>query len=554
MLLPALALACVTGTGATAVGAAPPPAGACPQVTATGGEAWPGQRRWQRLEEAGYRLGELDVAVRDVYTGASLPWYQRWANALHIDTDPAVIHDLLTVAPGDAVDAARIYEAERTLRDQPFLTAARIVPTACADGYVAAEVRVRDAWTLRLSAGVGHAGGESSSSTSIQEDNLLGTGKSVFVSWEDDADRTTLEYGYSDPALLGSWWTLDLSHRDLSDGRGDAVELAYPFRRVDQAWGLRVAVDDARNDIDFEQSGETAFTTQADLEQARLELQRLVASGTQGGWRAGVGWRYDDADYGPLEEVRPDLRPAPVLGDRRLRGPFLSLERFDDRYRSFRNLRAIGRTEDYGLGLEAYLAGGRYTESDGPDDPWFFELRLRHGLALGERDLLLTRVNVEGRYREDGGRAAYYRSVGADYYHRSSRRNTVVLHGEYDRRDDPDPEDELYLGGFDGLLAYPDRFRVGDRRWRLHLENRYVSDLVLFDTIQVGYTAYLEAGSIRGLDGRWGRTLADAGAGLRLGSLRSSFGVVSYLTVAVPLVDAGDHDDYSFVVGSTVSF
>lgn len=524
----------------------------CPAPADDAREDWPGESDWRALEAAGYRLGALSIQVNDVYTGTDLPWYQSLANTLHPDTDPSVIRDLLTVASGDRVAAANIYEAERILRGQPFLTAARIVPVHCAGERVAAEVRVRDAWTLQVGASVGQAGGESESSAGFTDENFLGTGKTVGLSWSDSTERTAVEFRYEDPALLGSQWTLGLQHSDLSDGRGNAVSLAYPFRTADQHWGGRTSYEERLTELDFDEAGDTAYTAEVESEDIRLESLRHVHSDAQGGWRAGFGWRRDYADYSDLEEIDPDLRPRPVLDDRRLQGPYLVAERFSDRYRSFRNLRAIGKTEDYDLGLDARFVGGRYIEGEG--DPWFYAAELNYAMPMGERNLLATELTLSGRQREDTGQEAAYRAFATDYYHRTSGRNTVVLHGEYDWRDQPDPEDELYLGGFDGLLAYPDQFRSGDRRWLVHLEDRYVSDLVLFDTVQMGYTAYIEAGRIRGLDGAWSRTLADVGAGLRLGSLRSSFGSVSYLTIAWPLVEAGQEDEYSIVVGSTVSF
>ena len=531
-----------------------PAASSCPRPPDRAAEDWPGQQQWEQLEAAGYRLGDLAIRVADVYPGTGLPWYQELANTLHTDTDPAVVRSLLTVATGTPVEAERIYEAERQLRAQPFLIEARIVPVRCADERVDAEVRVRDAWTLQVGAGFGTAGGESTSSVELKDENFLGSGKTIFVGWSEGRERTTEEFGYHDPAVLGSPWTLDAVHWELSDGYGDSLRVAYPVRRADQVWSVRAETEDVRRELEFEQASETAWTARADSELASVELRRLVALDDRSGWRAGVGWRREYYEFGRLEAEEPALRAPPELVDRRLEGPYIVVERFRDRFRSFRNLRAIGVTEDYDVGLDARLEAGRYTDHLGDDDPWFARVALDYGAAVGERDLFLAELEVSGRYRADGDWVANYRSLAVDYYHRTSRRNTVVTHGEFDWQDDPDPEDELYLGGFDGLLAYPDRFRVGDRRWLLHLEDRYTSDLILFDTIQVGYTAFLEAGSIRGLDGEWGDTLADVGAGLRLGSLRSSFGSVSYLTIALPLVDAGEPDDYELVVGSTLEF
>lgn len=539
---------------ASAQSAASETDGTCPVADEVRQEDWPGQRQWQHLEAQGYRLGELRIEVGDVYVGSDLAWFQRLANTLHAETDPDAVRDLLTIRSGERVSAARIYEAERILRQQPFFTSARIVPVECDGDRVAAKVDVRDAWTLQLDVGFGSAGGESESSIGFQDENFFGTGKTVLLDWSDDSERTTLEFGYRDPSLFGTPWTLGLSHSELSDGRGDAVALGYPFRRADQTWGFRAELDDSRSELGFEIADRTAYEAETDRQEADIEVRRLMAQDPDGGWRGGLGWQRDYAEYGPLQERAPELRPPPRLTDRRLQGPYLSIERFSTRFRTFRNLRTIGKNEDYALGLRSRVVGGRYVDGASSDNPWFFEIDIDHGLPIGSRDLLLTRLNFSGRYRDNSGQEAWYRAVAADYYHRTSSHNTIVVHGEYDWRDDADPEDELYLGGFDGMLAYPDRFRVGDRRWLLHLEDRYVSDTVLFDTIQVGYTAWLEAGNIRDLEGRWGKTLADVGFGLRLGSLRSSFGSVTYLTVGFPLVETGQEDTYTIVAGTTVNF
>ena len=550
-----LSLAALPAAGA-ALADAPRPAwmAECPVPADAGTEEWPGQHAWQALEANGYALGEIDVEVRDVYVGTSLPWYARLANALHINTQPPVIHSLLTVESGSPVDASRIYEAERALRDLAFLTDARIVPTRCAEGRVDAEVRVRDAWTLRVGGGFGSAGGQTSSSFDFREDNFIGTGKAVRFGWRRGRDRTTRELGYRDPAVLGSRWTFDLAHETSTDGYSNAATVAYPFRRADQGSAVRIEGGNERKDLSFEQAGDEAYSARTDAEHAAVEYRQLVARDGAVGWRTGVGFRRDFRAYGELEVEDADLRPPPELIDRRLQGPYLVLERFRDRFRSFRNLRRFGVTEDYPIGLNARLVGGRYADRGTNGSPWFTEVALSHGTEVGANNLLLAGLDVSGRYRPEGEWETLLAGIEMDYYHRTSPRNTIVTHVEFDWRDDRDPEDELYLGGADGLLGYPARFRVGDRRWLTHIEDRYTTDIILFDTIQIGYTAFLEAGAIRGLDGDWSRTLASAGAGLRLGSLRSSFGSVTYLSVAMPLVDVGDQESYEVVIGSTVNF
>ena len=370
----------------------------------------------------------------------------------------------------------------------------------------------------------------------------------------DGRERRTGAFGYADPAVLGSPWTFGITHRNLTDGHRNSVNLAYPFRRVDQTWGLRARSEDLRKEVPFEQAGEEAYAARMDAERARLELRGLVTRVGQAGWRVGLGWERDYAVFGPLVAKQPDLRAAPTLTNRRLQGPYVVVERFSDQYQSFRNVRAIGITEDYNLGLEARLLAGRYTDDGRDERPWFGRAELTYGAQLAGGNLLLADLSLAGRRRSGGDWVANHLSLGGDYYHRTGRQNRIVAHGELDWQEGPDPEDELYLGGFDGLLGYPGRFRVGNRRWLVHLADRFTTGIILLDTLQIGYTAFVEAGNIRGLNGEWGDTLADLGGGLRLGNIRGSSRSVMYMAVAMPLVDAATQKDYQLVIGSTLEF
>lgn len=526
----------------------------CPQPQRVDDEDWEGQRQWEAIEAEGLVLGTMSIDVRDVYVGPDIPWYGRLANTLHINTVPSAVEALLTVEPGESVEAHRIYEAERALRSEPFLVSAQLVPVRCTEGRVETDVRVRDAWTLQVGGGFGIAGGDTTSSFDFREQNFLGTGKTVEFAWDRDRDRTTRELGYRDPSVLGSPWTLELARQRSTDGRGNAVALGYPFRRSDQPLGFSFDVDEGRGDLKFEQGGDTAFETTFDRQRANIEFRQLVSLGPTAGWRFGAGWRREYHEYGELDEIEPELRPPPDLRDRRMQGPYLVLERFHDRQRTFRNLRRIGVVEDYSTGLDVRIVGGLFRDAVADPDPWFFNVDFGYGREVGARNLLLGGLRLSGRYDSRGDDQPRSEQLEFVYYHRTSDRNTVVTHVQLDWQRNPDPETELHLGGSDGMLAYPQRFRVGDRRRLLHLENRYTSDRILFDTIQIGYTGFFEAGRIRGLDGEWSRTLADVGAGLRLGNLRGSTGAAIYLTVAVPLVDVGGHDDYEMVIGSTVNF
>lgn len=553
-----LLLAALAAEAAPPTGPVPEPYG-CPVSSPDAKERWSGQAQWQAIERAGYRLGTIRIEVLDVYVpgDGDLEWYQSLANTIHIESRHAAIANLLTVEAGDAIDARAIYEAERVLRRLEYLKDAAIHPLRCDDGSVDVVVRARDAWTLMLSLGFDTAGGESTSQVGIEDRNFLGTGKGIRFSHRRDLTRTSTSYGYTDPALLGSDNIFGYEYRDLSDGSGNKYLLARPFRRLDQAWAFTIAAKDISREIEFFNQSESAYSAQESIRSSNYEVRRLLDVDASAGWRGGFGWARDRMEFSDVVDVMPALRPRPDFVDRDLQGPYLTLERFNDEFASFHNLRAMEQFEDYNLGFVGRLELGIFDDKSGGRSGDFVSLQVSDGAEFADAGLLLYHTGVSGRRRnnESGNHwEAAYLDFDIDAYYPTTGRSTWVLHFEADSRERADPEDELYLGGIDGMYGYPQHFRVGDQRWILHAEHRYVTDMVLFDTLKIGYTAFAEAGRIRDLSGDWSRQFADVGIGFRIGNLRSAFADTYYIAIVAPMTRDAGVESYQFVAGNVMKF
>lgn len=536
---------------------APPGSAAedCPAPAAGTADRWPGQQAWLALERAGLQIGSIEVEVDEVYVARDdrLDWYQRLANAIHARSQQETVAEQLTLEPGERVVARRIYEAERQLRRLEFVKDARIDSQRCGNGSVDIVVRSRDAWTLKLWAGIGTAGGESTQQFGVQELNLFGTGKALSYSYDEQVDRSSEAVGYHDPALLGTKLVFDYEYSSFSDGRGNRFQLEQPFRTLDQSWAFRAASDDTDLQLKFYQDNQLAYRLQQARRSSNYEVRRLLFMEPAGAWRGGGGWRREHSEFSGLIEEVAGLRPAPDVIDRDLRGPYLLLERVHDDYASFTNIRAMQRTEDYNLALNARLELGQFEDANGNGNGYFSRLEVDGGSELVQDGLLLYRANFGVRRRGENwedGRG----SISADAYYPVSTRHTWVAHLELDWHERADPEDELYIGGLDGMYGYPQHFRVGDRRWILHGEFRQTSDLVLLDTLRIGYSAFAETGQVHGLDGHWSRQFADVGLGLRIGNLRSAFADTYYVAIVAALTQEPGVERYQLVAGNVIEF
>ena len=514
---------------------------------------------WEALEARGARIAEVDVEVENVFDlsdPAQATWIGRLADVLHVPTRATVIRRTLTFKAGDRIDARRIHEDERNLRALRFIKDARIDARARPDGTVAALVRVRDAWTLKASAGYGRVGGQSSWSFDLRDRNLLGTGKDLGIRRDRGLDRTSTTFLYQDPQLFGSRWTLSAAYQALSDGWGRSLRVGRPFFALDTPWAMSVAASTTDSQLRVYDRQAVVYAAPSVTTRGSVDLAWLVRRDAGRALRLGLRLAAADQRYGALAVMAPPGGlPAPDLAPRRLRGAALTFQWVEDGFRTFRNLQGMDTPEDYNLGWSGQGALGLYSRAWGSTGTGsFFTLGAAKGWAPGGRSLLLAEGAAAGRSldgRFQDGRGGF----GLTAYRWGPAWQVLAASFAVDAAVRPDPEDLLYLGGQEGLRGYPNFLHPGDRRWILSLEDRFLTEWRWLGMLRAGFVVYADAGAIRRLDGTgWTRPRADAGAGLRFGDLKSSLGRVVLLTVAFPLAREPGEGRYQVLVGNVVRF
>ena len=282
------------------------------------------------------------------------------------------------------------------------------------------------------------------------------------------------------------------------------------------------------------------------------EVRRL---GRGGAVRLGGGLDMRQSRYGPNQTLDAGTLPAPRLRDRLLRGAHVSWSLYEDRFHTFRDLAGMTHSEDFNLGWEVGLELGRHLKSLGSDvDAHFFRATAAKGWAPGATSLVLFRAKGEGRHDSGDWQDASL-NLALTAYHQGFRAQTQAVHVQVDAVHRPEPENDLYLGGMEGLRGYANHLLLGDRRWLASLEERLNTSYDWLGILRLGFVAYADGGAIRRADtGRWSRTYVDVGGGLRLGNLKSSTGRVFLLTVAYPLVRDPGTEHHQFVVTDVVTF
>jgi outer membrane protein assembly factor BamA len=508
------------------------------------------------LEAAGARIGEIRIAPQDIFDlndPRENNWLFRLANFLHITTRPEVVRQLLLFKTGEPVSVQKIEETERLLRGNEYFYDVMIRPVAVRDGVADVEVRTRDTWSLDLGVSVSREGGHNKGRVSIAEQNLLGTGISIGMSYSSDVDRTGTSFNVADKNIFGTRGAISYSYTDNDDGGGQSLSLQRPFYELDARWAAGISASE-NDGIDALYN---AGNTIAEYRHRRQSVE------TFGGWSAGLvnGWvrRYSvgllhESDQYALEPGKTG--PQRLPSDLKLVGPFVRLELIQDEFRQDMNLNLIGRVEDYSMGIQAYMQLGRALESlDSTRDSWLYNASVSNGFDITRDSFLLTSVATGGRYADQGEN----QSVGAAarYYHRRGRRLVYYAALSGDAVHNPDIPGPLTIGGDNGLRGYPLRYQTGERRVLFTTEARGYTDWYPFRLFRVGGAVFYDTGRAwkgeneNSVNSGW---LRDVGFGLRLLSARSSKGSVLHADFAFPLDPDPSIDRVQFLVKTKVSF
>ena len=508
------------------------------------------------LEAAGARIGEIRVVTHDVFDlrdPKENNFLYRLVNKLHINTRPEVIRRLLLFNTGEPLSVRLIEETERVLRTKHYLYDAEIRPIAYRDGVADIEVQTRDTWSLDIGIGVSRAGGENKGRLSLKEENLLGTGILLGLSYTSDVDRSGTTFEIGDTNLFGTHGAIAYSYADYDDGNSQSFSLQRPFYALDTRWaaGVRASQSDMLDSL------YNAGNSVAEYRVRRHAAEAFAgwSPGLIRGWvqRYSVGVLREESDY-ELEPGKPP--PVRLPSDLDLAGPFVRFEALQDAYRTDVNLNLIGRVEDFAMGVQASLQVGRALEKFGSTrDAWLYNANLSNGFDVTSNSFLLANVGASGRYAEEGENQAL--SAGARYYHRRGRHLVYYASVSADAIDNPDVPGPLQIGGDNGLRGYPLRYQAGERRVLATLEARAYTDWYPFRLFRVGGAVFYDTG--RAWKGENPNTvnsgwLRDVGFGLRLLSARTSKGNVLHADVAFPLDTDPSIDSVQFLVKTKVAF
>ncbi len=509
------------------------------------------------LEAAGAIIGRIIIEKQNVFDlskpGENKSLY-RLANRWHIVTRDTVIQQQLLFRTGDRFSRRLLEESERLLRANNYLYDTKITPLRYADGVVDIRVWTRDLWTLMPGLSVSRTGRENRSRVQLSEQNLLGLGIKLRVTYVDNVHRSSTSFEYFDKNLGDSWTSAFLKYSDSSDGGTTQFNLTRPFYALDSRWTAGASLfDDEREESFYDLGNETAeYQSQTESYSAFWGWSAGLLDGWARRWTTGIV--YDDRNFSAVPDGQlPSLIPA----DRHLVYPFVGVELVEDNFQKASNRDQIERTEDFYLGSRLSANLGWAGESLGSDrDAFLYWLTASKGFGSIERKALFLSSWANGRI-EHGDSVNTQVGANARYYNQISDKRLFFVTLDASWGDDLDLDNLVDLGGDTGLRGYPLRYQTGDSRVLLTIEQRYFTDWYPWRLFRVGGAVFADIGRTWGDNPAGGPPLGwlkNVGLGLRLGATRSSGRDVVHIDLAFPLDGDPSIDDVQFLIESKGSF
>jgi len=496
----------------------------------------PGIPSEAELEASGAVVGEILIDNQNIFNledpKDDLKLF-RLADHLHGRTHKSIIRDQLLFRSGERYSRRLIGESERILRADSYFYDAWIRPVRYHDGKVDLRVTTRDVWTLNPGFNFGRSGGTNSTGVQLQELNLLGTGAGVKVAHTKNIDRTESQLEVSDMHAFGTWTAVDVNYANLSDGRMHDLTLNHPFYALDTRWAAGLAGRNDQQTDHLYDRGQIIDQFQ-DRHQA-VQVYGGWSHGLQNGWvrRWSSGVTYDEHVFAPVSTW---TGVTAIPEDRRFLYPWLQFDLVQDDYLKLWNHDQIARTEDFYLGTTASVRVGWADAALGSSrSALMVQSSAGRGLRSGSSTLLLAGT-LTGRLENGEPRNALL-SGSVRYYVEQNEHWLFFTTLEGTKGWRLDLENQILLGGDNGLRGYPLRYQDGTARALWTLEQRYFTDWYPFRLFRVGAAVFFDSGRT------WGSAplaapslglLKDAGFGLRFGNARSGLGNVVHVDLAFP--------------------
>lgn len=512
--------------------------------------------RYSMQQYSGINIGKINIVILPVFNlhdpDENNVLY-RLINNIHTPTQHYVIRHQLLFKEGEALIPRLLAESERILRANGYLSDAIVLPhQRCADSLDLLVV-VRDLWTLLPKLYLSRKGGNNKYGLTLENENVFGSGNTLFLEFIDERERDTKAAGYRTKHLFGSRITLDAVYSDTTDGIEKQLEVARPFYALDSSWSLGAKI----NEKIFEESLEAFNQDIQTFEHIENEYQ--LSAGFSRGLREGFSQRYSFG-FTRTEDIfeSPD-NTSTIPDERILAYPWASYSIIEDNFVIYQNLNALYRTEDIPIGLGfSSLLGYADDTFDSELSQWVFSLSYSDSPLAYDRHLIRTKLGIDGFWDRDVNNFANTVStIDLTYYWLKTEKQRLYVGLSYDHGINLAQDQLLPLGGDEGLRGYPSEYLLGEQRFLVNLEHRYFFDAHYLNLFRFAGVIFFDMGQTmysKNTVGEDSDLLTSTGMGIRINSSKTNISRIIHIDLAFPLNDKDKLDDFQLRITSSSTF
>jgi hypothetical protein len=473
-------------------------------------------------------------------------------NTLHINTKPHVIESQLLFKSGDKVNRKIILESARILRTRNYLTTAYILLDAVCGDEIDILVVTQDSWSLEPQFSLSRQADDTESGFAISDDNVLGSGNSVVIGYEQSADRNSIRYSFSNPHFLNKPLSVKVSFAETSDGDNSVLHVSRPFYSLNTPWSAGIKVEDNSEVSTIRQGGEVIneYRHQHVYEEVFFGLATTIDDNFTRRWYLGLT-KEEDAFF----TIEDTLLGIPE--DRKAVYPWIGYQYLNNQFGVYKNVNQIQRAEDIALGVNFDVrVGYGGTSLDSADEMFRYKAWVTNVLDVSDTHIMEMRVDANGRQHTEAGKQDSSVIGGEIAYHYFlNAKNRWYFRLRYDIGRDLLQHEELTVGDISGMRGYPTDYQRGEKRYVMSIERRYFSDYHLFNLLRMGGVVFFDAGKAWGGETS-GDTplLSNVGFGLRFSSSKVRVGNVVHVDVAMPITAREGNDEVQFLFGASQRF
>ncbi|MFH1283397.1 MAG: hypothetical protein ABII27_07010 [bacterium] len=514
------------------------------------------QNSLQSAEDSSSYIGEIKIQNKSIYDfdREDLPFMPYGIiNKLHIVTRDRIIRRELLFRTGDELDRNVIAETERRLRSFSFIRVADINLEHAENNKMNAVVYTQDSWTTEPQISIGGGGGKARYAFGVEEKNFLGLGKELGLFYaNDENDSISRQLFYNDPHFLPGHWKLESFFSNIDEGSMNMISVLRPYYKLDTNWAADVNWVNNNVEEDIYLNNETIASFSHAGYKTEVSASNNIYTGNLTAYRAGLGFNNETNNFYGLESASITALP----GNYEIKGPLVSFQRLHYDYIKVKNVNTFMKDEDYNLGQDIKIKYVYGSEDFGIEkDASYISLKNSNGLYFGKENFLLAELKANGLYLDKKPRNLVAESK-ISYYNRIFSNQTLGLNMTGIFGKNLDINNQVVLGGLNGLRGYPAREFTGNKGLLFSLEDRIFWAEEYLSIVGVGGVVFFDSGFAwdKGESISISDLKSDIGFGFRFALPRSCEAIVFRLDFAYALDKVRDEDRFVISFGSGQSF